>query len=86
MQTPVSCHRCGATALVEKHSFEHLSVEWKVDANDVCEEISATSRSTHQPPARVARCTAMDETIRDGVREGRIPVGDEDVTEALQRG
>lgn len=83
--TPVSCHRCGATALVTKNSFEHLSVEWQVDANEVCEEISTATRTTHQPPARVARCDAMDETIREGVRAGRIPVGGEDISDTLQQ-
>ena len=84
MQTPVTCGRCGAVALVTKHSYEHAAVEWQAGSEQICEEIPAIARTTGEHPARVQRCTAMDEAIRHGVRNGSVLVGGEDVSGRLQ--
>lgn len=80
MTTQVSCHRCGATALVEKFSWEHTSIQWQTGARDRCRELAAAS-DLH--PGRVPTCSAMDETIRDAVRSGQVPVDGRNVADVL---
>lgn len=82
MKTPLACGRCGAEVLVEKFSWEHTSVEWQSGARQRCEEItSAADRQGH--PARVATCPAMDQSIRDAVRTGDVPVDGHDAADTL---
>ncbi|MFI6429853.1 hypothetical protein [Rhodococcus oryzae] len=71
---PVDCQRCGNRVLVEKSSWEHTTVQWSTDHPEViCEEYQQDPSLT-QRGARVGRCSALRESIRKAVLDGRIPV------------
>ncbi|MEE2030894.1 hypothetical protein [Rhodococcus chondri] len=43
----VECERCGVAVLVEKHSWQHTSVQWDTDRPDtVCDEYQDGSAPT----------------------------------------
>ncbi|MFC7448574.1 hypothetical protein [Rhodococcus daqingensis] len=71
---PVDCERCGIRVLVEKSSWEHTSVQWNTDHPEaICEEYQQDPSLT-QRGARIGRCSALRESIRKAVLDGRIPV------------
>lgn len=71
---PVDCERCGNRVLVEKSSWQHTSVQWNTDHPEaICEEFQQDSTLTVRG-AHVGRCSALRESIRTAVVEGRIPV------------
>lgn len=78
MKAAISCHTCGAGALVEKFSWEHTTVEWQSVAHEVCPQLAAAMDDDGMLPGRVRHCSAMHDTLLDAVRDGVVPVGDDD--------
>lgn len=72
----VDCTRCGVRVLVEKHSWEHTSVQWSTDRPEtICDEYRSDPSLTLRG-ARVGRCSALRESIVEAAVDGRIPVSD----------
>jgi hypothetical protein len=72
--TPVTCHNCGAEALVKKNSRKHTSVQWTGAAVAQCPEITAVRAA--DPAALVLGCSQMRASIEDAVVAGDLLVPD----------
>jgi hypothetical protein len=72
---PLECAQCGNRVLVEKFSWQHTSVQWLSDSAS-CAEFKGSSDST-ETTVHVNSCSALQESIRQAVLDGRISVPEE---------
>ena len=76
--TAVGCHRCGATVLARKSSWNQTSVQWSADAMAKCTERQrADQLSEHGGRGLFLACSAINQSIVDAVRNGELSVVDE---------
>ena len=71
--TPVTCDRCGATALVAKFSLQHTSVQWSLESVRACAEFRARG-AAGEPSALIDTCTSLRDSIERALTEGRLEV------------
>jgi hypothetical protein len=79
--TPVTCGSCGARVLARKSSWEQTSVQW--DAESVARCARRRDAPRHRGALGMARdapfvlCPDLRESIEAGVRQGTLPVLDD---------
>ncbi|MFC7449072.1 hypothetical protein [Rhodococcus daqingensis] len=67
----LDCESCGNRVLVEKYSQSHTSIQWLDDAERRCPEFRGRAeRGEHS--MFVTSCGALQDTVRQAVREGRL--------------
>ena len=66
--TTVACLDCLVTVEVRKNSDQQTAIQWPVDAQRQCPELSK-----HEGFQR--GCPRLRASIEDAVREGRLPIG-----------
>ncbi len=75
---PLPCSECGARVLVEKHSWEHTSIQWDTAARALCHEIDDELRGDSRPGAPSKGCRVLNACIVDAATRGIVSVADED--------
>ena len=75
--TEVPCLDCLARVGVRKNSEQHTSIQWSSEARQGCPEFARMDRA---PGGRAVRmgCPRLTASIDAAVRDGRIPIGDQD--------
>jgi hypothetical protein len=71
--TPVTCGRCGASALAAKFSPQHTSVQWSLESVRACAEFSARAAAGEQS-ALIDTCASMRDSIDRAVLDGRLEI------------
>lgn len=83
---PVACASCGAQVVVRKSSWEQTSVQWNRAALGQCFEHGQQRQDLAQPstdgtvmrPGMYRACTRLRASIEAAVRDGSLPVFEED--------
>lgn len=80
--TPVTCGSCGARVLARKSSWEQTSVQWDAESvarctrrRDTPSDDGALAMARDAP---FALCPDLRESIEAGVRQGTLPVLDDE--------
>lgn len=64
--------------LVEKHSWEHTSIQWDTAARALCHEIDDEAHEGSRPGAPSKGCRVLNACIVDAATRGILSVDDED--------
>ena len=75
---PVRCSECGAQVGVRKRNNQHTAVQWHGDAAERCKWFQVAGAAGETSPAGTLRCYALCESIEQAVRDGTVPVPDDD--------
>jgi hypothetical protein len=77
---PVACHRCGASVLARKSSWNQTTLQWDAEASARClERRDAENLAAHAGRSLFLACSALSDSILEAVRHGDLPVVDETV-------
>lgn|GEM_PF-714313 len=68
----LACHTCDARVSVAKYSPAHTSIQWTTEASRTCREMAAAAAV--DGGGYLLRCEALDRTVDEAVKEGKIPM------------
>lgn len=75
---PVTCRRCGAELLARKSTWDQTSVQWNAGASARCQERRDADKLAGHGRGLFLGCSALRETLMAAVREGALPIVDDD--------